>query len=208
MTAFDIFFFVIVGLSGLYGISRGLVTEVLSLGAWVAAILALKLLFTPVSVWMRESIGSDAGGDIATLILIVGVTVALVRLAANALGRQVKSSALAPIDRLGGGGFGALRGLIVVCFAYMFLGLFLDRNEMPDWIATAKTHDVVASSSDALADFVGWVRAEHAKPELEGAHAGIIDPEAPVLEDEGYSDSERQELDELFQKSAEQEVHI
>lgn len=208
MTAFDIFFFVIVGLSGLYGISRGLVLEVLSVGAWVAAILALKLLFSPVSEWMRQSIGSDAGGDLAALALILIVTVALVRLVASSLSRRIKGSPLAPLDRLGGGGFGMLRGLIIVCFIYMFMGLFLDRHQLPTWIGQARTHDVVAGSSDALSDFIGWVGSEHGHDSGYGMNAGIIDPDAPVLSDDGYTDQQRRELNELFQKSAEYEVKI
>lgn len=208
MTAFDIFFFVIVGLSGLYGVSRGLVHEVVGVGAWVVAILALKILFTPVSLWMRESIGSDAGGDLAALALILIVTIALVRLAGASLSRSVKGSALAPIDRLGGGGFGVLRGLIIICFIYMFLGLFLDRNELPNWIGEARTHDVVASSTDALSDFIGWVRQEHNEADAFGMNAGVIDPEAPALSDDGYTDQQRRELNELFQKSSKYEVRI
>lgn len=208
MTAFDIFFFVIVGLSGLYGISRGLVHEVVGVGAWVAAILALKILFTPVSVWMRASIGSDAGGDLAALALILIVTIALVRLLGSSLSRSVKGSALAPVDRLGGGGFGVLRGLIIICFIYMFLGLFLDRNELPNWIGEARTHDVVASSTEALSDFIGWVREEHDSVDAFGMNAGVIDPEAPALNNDGYTDQQRRELNELFQKSSKYEVQI
>lgn len=208
MTAFDIFFFVIVGLSGLYGISRGLVHEVVAVGAWVVAIIALKLLFGPVSEWMRQSIGSDAGGDLAALALIVIVTVALVRLIGNTLSRGVKGSPLAPVDRLGGGGFGVLRGLIVVCFIYMFLGLFLDRHELPNWIGEARTHDVVASSTNVLSDFIGWVQDDHVHEDAFGFNAGVINPEAPPLADDGYTDQERRELNELFQKSAEYEVKI
>lgn len=208
MTAFDIFFFVIVGLSGLYGISRGLVHEVVGVGAWVVAILALKLLFAPVAEWMRQSIGSDAGGDLAALALIIVVTVALVRLIGGSLSRGVKGSPLAPIDRLGGGGFGVLRGLIVICFIYMFLGLFLDRHELPNWIGEAKTHEVVASSTDVLSDFIGWVQDEHGEHDAFGYNAGVINPEAPPLTDDGYSDQQRRELNELFQKSSEYEVQI
>ncbi|MEX6723895.1 CvpA family protein [Parapedomonas caeni] len=208
MTAFDIFVLAIVGLSGLYGISRGLVVELLSLGAWIAAILALKLLFTPISHWMRDSIGSDAGGDIAALVLIVLVTVALVRLAATLLGNRVKSSALAPLDRLGGGAFGMARGLIIVSFAYMFLGLFLDHDEMPDWIAGAKTYGVVSTSANLVSDFIGWVREEHGEEgDGEMVNGMLLPPDHPPAGD-GYSDRERRELDKLFEKSSDKEVDI
>ena len=142
------------------------------------------------------------------LALIIIVTVALVRLIGSSISRGVKSSPLAPVDRLGGGGFGVLRGLIVICFIYMFLGLFLDRHELPNWIGEAKTHDVVASSTDVLSDFIGWVQDEHEHEDAFGLNAGVIDPEAPPLSDDGYTDQERRELNELFQKSAEYEVQI
>lgn len=213
MTAFDIFVLITLGLSALYGLSRGLTVEVLSVGAWLVALIALKILFTPVSHWLRHEIGSDAGGDIAALLMILFVTVALVRLAARFVGGQIKDSALAPIDRLGGAGFGLMRGLIIVSLAYMFLGLFLDKENLPDWIRQSKTEGIVAISANSLSDFIGWVRTD-GRNALEGHVSGFgLSPENPDSElqapdNDGYSEEERKELDELFKKSEDKEVNI
>ena len=49
MTALDIFVLLLIGGGALVGFMRGFVHEMLSLAAWIAGIVALKLFHTPVA---------------------------------------------------------------------------------------------------------------------------------------------------------------
>lgn len=213
MATFDIVFLLVVGLSALFGFMRGLVVEALGLGAWVVALLALKLFFTPVSAWLRASMESAPLGDIAALLLIVGVTVALVRLAAGFLGKGVQNSVLGPFDRALGGVFGFVRGLVMLSFVYLAFVFLLGRENVPTWIAGSMSFPLVDRSATVLRDFIGAIgegRLERA--ELPPGHPPLDDAAGPDRADDeagdGYSDADRRALEKLFEKNRDKGVGI
>lgn len=208
MTPFDIVVLCVVGISALYALSRGFVTELLSLAAWVGALIMVRFLFTPVSQWLRTWFDSPALADVAALVGTFAVSFALLRWVATFAGGKVKDSPLGPVDRLGGALFGMVRGLLVVSLAYLALGLLVDEADFPDWIATAKTQPIVSSSAQVLRTVTAAVRDRRpGDPLLPGMpwHGqmvpdgeGRLDP----LQDpaDGYTDAERRALDELLRQ--------
>lgn len=214
MATFDIFFLVVVGLSTLFGLTRGLVAESLGLAAWGVAILALKFLFAPVSLWLRGTTGSAPLGDVAALILIVVLAVGLMRLFATMLRDRVKDSGLGPIDRIMGALFGLTRGVVLISLAYLGLAFMVSRDAMPDWIVTARTFPLVDNTSTALRNFIGALRDEQplADLPLPDGHPAIDDfygpgEDAPSLPG-GYTDEEQRELEKLLEKNKHEAVGI
>lgn len=213
MATFDIFFVVVVGLSTLFGLTRGLVAESLGLAAWGVAILALKFLFAPVSLWLRGTTGSAPLGDVAALILIVLLAVGLTRLFAMMLRDRVKDSGLGPVDRVMGAAFGLTRGVVLISLVYLGLAFMVSREAMPDWIVTARSFPIVDNTATALRQFIGALRSEDALTveHLPYGHPPIdefIDPgEAPSLPG-GYTDEEQRELEKLLEKNQHQAVGI
>src|SRR5690606_40630356 len=61
LTALDIVVLLLVGAGLVTGFLRGFVAELLSLGAWIAAIVALRYLHRPVSLWLEGPIGTVSG---------------------------------------------------------------------------------------------------------------------------------------------------
>lgn len=99
--------------SVLLGLFRGLVFEVLSLLGWVAAYVAAQALSGVVAP--SVPIGSPGSGlNAAAAFVAVFLVVLLVwGLIAWMISRLVKSSPLNPLDRVLGGLFGLLRGLLI-----------------------------------------------------------------------------------------------
>jgi membrane protein required for colicin V production len=190
MTPFDIVVLVVVGLSALFALSRGFVTELLSLIGWVGAFIGLRLFFAPVSLWMRGFIESKAMADIATLLLLFFGLLMLFRFVAGFLGDKVKQTSVGIVDRTMGAAFGALRGLLIVSLAYAALMLLLDREQMPDWVRGSKTEPLIAFGADTVTSFARTVRGTRASPPDNARETGA--PESPFG---GYSPEERQELD-------------
>jgi membrane protein required for colicin V production len=190
MTPFDIVVLVVVGLSALFALSRGFVTELLSLLGWVGAFIGLRLFFAPVSLWMRGFIESKAMADIATLLLLFFGLLMFFRFVAGFLGDKVKQTSVGIVDRVMGAAFGALRGLLIVSLAYAALMLLLDREQMPDWVRGSKTEPLIAFGADTVTSFARTVRGTGTRPQDDGAHA--TDPDSPIG---GYTPEERQELD-------------
>lgn len=211
MATFDIFFLVVVGLSTLFGLTRGLVAESLGLAAWGVAILALKFLFAPVSLWLRGTTGSAPLGDVAALILIVMLAVGLTRLFAMMLRDRVKDSGLGPVDRFMGAAFGLTRGVVLISLVYLGLAFMVSRDAMPDWIVTARSFPIVDNTATALRQFIGALREEEALTDLPYGHPPIDEftdqGEAPSLPG-GYTDEEQRELEKLLEKNQHEAVGI
>ena len=123
MTVFDYGVAVVVGLSVLLGVIRGLVREVLSLAAWVVAFVAAGLF----GGWLAERLPGDipvpelrlAAGYLAVFLAFL----VAMSLAAMVIARLAKAAGLGVEDRVLGAAFGAARGLLIVTVLVLGAGL-------------------------------------------------------------------------------------
>ena len=123
MTLFDLVVVVIVGLSVLLSLIRGMVREVLALGAWVLAFVAANALASEVAPWMPDALPTEELRFLAGFLCVfIGVLIAMSVLAILA-SKLVKSAGLGVEDRLLGGIFGLARGLFVVLVIVLLAGL-------------------------------------------------------------------------------------
>lgn len=161
LTALDIIVLLLVGGGLVFGFMRGFVTEILSLLAWVAAILALKLFHDPASAILTPSIGS--GAPIAAFVIVFGIVFILGKLIAGRIGAATRRSLVGPVDRVLGGGFGALKGLIFATLIYLAGALTYDtiytsRAERPEWMTASRSWPLLDASGRAIIDFVDQQR--------------------------------------------------
>lgn len=159
MTALDIIFIVLVGLGLLLGLRRGFVREVLSLAIWVAVLAALWLFHAPVRQALEAAVGSVSGAYALAFVLIFLIVFVAGKLITRSVSGAVKRSPVGPLDRLLGGGFGALKGLLFVTLFYMGSSLLYDtiwgrRAARPEWIAAARTYPLVHATSNTVVDLV------------------------------------------------------
>jgi membrane protein required for colicin V production len=159
MTALDLFVLLLLGGGAIVGFVRGFVHEALALLAWVAGIAAVKLAHAPVQAavtpWAKGDVAASA---IAFAVIFLPVYV-IVRLLARRLGAASRRSALGPIDRLLGGGFGMLKGLIGATLVFLLANMMTDMvyradAERPDWMTQSRTFPLLNASSRAVVDFV------------------------------------------------------
>ena len=159
LTALDIIVLLLVGGGLVLGFMRGFVGEVLTLLAWVAGVVALKVLHEPVSAALVEPVGTPAGAAVLAFVLIFGIVFIVVKLIARRIGNATKKSAVGPVDRVLGGGFGALKGLIGATLLYLAANLFYDTThgrfaERPEWMRNSRTFPLLYASGNAVVDFV------------------------------------------------------
>ena len=110
----DLALLLVLAVSIIVGLLRGLLFEVLSLAGWVAAYIAAQLL-TP-AVAPHVPVGTPGSGLNQAAGFVVTFIAALIvwALAARLIRLLVRASPLSALDRVLGGGFGLLRGIVVL----------------------------------------------------------------------------------------------
>ena len=169
MTALDIFVILLLVGSALVGFVRGFAHEVLALVAWVAAILALKFLHAPLAGQLLGTVGSETGAAAVAFALLFLPTYIAVKLFARAVGGKARRSVLGPLDRVLGGGFGMVKGLIGATLFFLLAHLATDMvygptTERPEWMTSSRTYPLLNATSKAVVD---WVETRH-RPEGAG----------------------------------------
>ena len=166
MSALDIFVILLLCGGALVGFVRGFVHEVLSLFAWVVAIAMLKLFHTQLTSGLSGSVGTDAGAAVLAFALLFVPTFILVKLLARQIGGRTRKSLLGPVDRILGGGFGMLKGLLGATLFFLFANLATDLVYGPDadrpaWMTASRTYPLLNASGRAIVD---WVETRRLTP--------------------------------------------
>ncbi len=182
MTALDVIVLLLVGWNLVRGAMKGFVGEVLSLAAWIVAIVFLKLLHTPATNALESAVGTRSGAAVLAFALVFGLVFMAGKLVARRVGTGVKRSVIGPVDRILGAGFGALKGIILATLVYLGANLIYDtiwgaQSERPAWMANSRTYPLLYASGRAIVDFVEWRRGAPAEPRYRQAPPSS-DPES------------------------------
>jgi membrane protein required for colicin V production len=159
MTALDIFVILTIGGAALIGFTRGLVHELLSLAAWVAGIVALKAFHAPLTAKLAGTVGTGAGAAVLAFALLFLPAYVAFKLFAKAVGSRSRKSVLGPIDRILGGGFGLLKGLLGATILFLFANLGTDlmyggNAPRPAWMTDSRSYPLLNASAKSVVDWV------------------------------------------------------
>jgi len=134
---------------------RGLVREVLSLGAWIgaalAAFIARPMIQPHVETWIEPPVVADAVGTGAVFLVVL----ILLKIMTNMIADRVQDSMLGGIDRVLGLVFGAARGAVVLVVAYILAGMFApETSAWPEPVKQARGLGIVADTARRVVDAV------------------------------------------------------
>lgn len=131
MNEIDAVILVIVGLSFLFGIWRGLVKEVLSLVTWIAALALARLYSGAVADFMVNLINNESARYVGAFALVFVLVMIVGTLINHLISKLLTITGLKLVDRLLGGAFGVARGAIIVVVIIFITGAFV--NETIQW---------------------------------------------------------------------------
>ncbi len=149
MSTLDYLIIAVIALSTLIGIWRGFVREALSLVVWVAAFWLAYLWAGTVASYFVEMI-SDQTLRLLTAFVLLFLTVHVVGfVTARLLATLLASIGLGGVDRLAGGGFGVVRGVLMVAVVVLIAGM------TPVTQASSWQHSYMVG---LFADGLAWVQ--------------------------------------------------
>ena len=223
--AADLIVIAVLLVSALLAFSRGFVRELLSVAVWVGAIFATLYGFAYVEEYTSQWISTVWLARTAASVTIFIPTLIILALISHVLSGQVRNSALGAVDRSLGFLFGLLRGVIIVCLAYLMITLILPKEEQPKWLRSARTITLVEEGAGLLLQLVPEDVMEKTSETMDRATEKTSEAireqvdEAIQMENrrmlesltsprlqgdtkgsgEGYSDTQRQDMDRLFE---------
>ena len=140
--------------SGLLGVMRGLVREVLGVAAWAAAAFVAGPYgaFRSVAPWARRTISDPGIADAAAFFGVFLLVLILLWLVVRTLSNAVRGSALGGLDRALGLVFGIGRGAALLVVAYILLGIGLAVEQWPAPVLEARSLPAIHHGAEWLAD--------------------------------------------------------
>jgi len=163
MTALDVFVFLLLIGGAAVGFVRGFVHEVISLLAWIVGIAMLKLFHTQLWSGLENTFHtSPSAGAVLAFALLFVPSFLVVKLLARLLGgRTRRHKLLGPFDRVLGGGFGLLKGLLGATLFFLLANLATDmvygpQADRPQWMTKSRTYPLLNASGRTIVD---WVEA-------------------------------------------------
>jgi len=136
-TAFDVAAVAVIGLSVLISFLRGFIRETLTILTWLGAGVAAYYAFPYARDLAQRTIETQWLADAVALCVVFVVPLIALKVAAAVVTDHIPGGTFGTIDRVLGLVFGAARGAIVVCAAYLGLAVLLAPEEQPAWVRDA-----------------------------------------------------------------------
>lgn len=205
MTLFDLIAILILGVSALVGFVRGATREMMTVVAFILAILISIFALRFVGPIFRHSIHPDWLGNTLAIVIVFIAAYIVVRVIGGALTRGIhKTQTLGTADRIIGVGFGLVRALVLLGVFFLVFNAATPRERVPHWISGAALYPLAQGSAKVMSALApeGSAMAGKVAPALEAAvRDGAHDhPPAPT-KGTGYDDRSRGSVDELVEKT-------
>lgn len=123
MTPFDYCVLAVMAVSLLVGVTRGVVSEILALIAWVAAFIAARLWAVPTGELILAELPDPLWRQLAGFVLVFVAVLILFALLRWVTSLLLKAAGLRPLDRVLGATFGVARGVLVLLVLVLLAGL-------------------------------------------------------------------------------------
>ncbi len=189
VTTIDLAVIVIIALSAMIALWRGLVRETFSIFEWIAsAYVALRLAPT----FQPMVSGIIAPSWLAWIVVFVATFLIIfvpLSMLSHRFAEIVKRSEIGAVDRVLGFVFGVGRGLVVVGLAYIAFASFVPLESQPQAVTNARLFPLIQNSSEVLLSLVPGGKSESA----------TVPPGNARGEAKTYGAAERGALDRLFE---------
>ena len=166
----DVVFLIIVGISALVGIARGMTKEVLSIIGWILAAAALFYLVPVCEPMVQKHIASKIMADIVAGLAIVIVFSIIWVLTVDKIASTIRSSTLSALDRILGFVFGAARGVLIVILIALMISTLIPEESKEGMFAESQYFKLAKANAEPLMNLIpqSWIDSVKEKSESLG----------------------------------------
>jgi membrane protein required for colicin V production len=203
VTLFDFIAILILAVSAVIGFVRGATREVMTVLAFILAVLISIYALRFTGPIFRQSIETNWLANALAIIVVFIAAFILIRMVGYALTRRIHTThALGTLDRMVGVGFGVVRALVLLGVFYLVFNAATPPERVPAWIKDATLYPLASFSAKALMALApqGSAVVGRAVPALEEAvRDGSSD--ANMTAGKGYDQQSRDDVDALVEQN-------
>ena len=173
----DVVFLVIVGVSALVAIARGVTKELLSIIGWVLAGVSVYYLLPVVDPIMKKYIASEVlSGLVSGMVILIMFCIFWV-LAADKISTQIRFSKLSALDRILGFIFGIFRGVVIVILLQIMISSLIPEESQKGVFAESRYFKLAGDAAGPIKGLIPekWFEDLKAKGETLGVVAAKTD---------------------------------
>lgn len=210
----DVIILIVIAISALIALSRGLVKEVLSIIGWVlgtVAVIYLLPVLTPIASVYIET--GWLAGVVTSLFILIVFLVIWIYLTSSIVGK-IRSSKLSNIDRLLGLFFGVVRAFLLVVLFYILISWMIPVDRQSDVLTKSKYFQIAGNFAKPIEELIpeSTLAIIREKTKAVGEEAAkkadedSKDKSEVKKEDKKEEKSSKSDVDELFEKLAQPKV--
>lgn len=205
----DIAILGVVLISALVGFSRGLVREVLAIGAWVGALLATLYGFGHARTFARDYVQPEILADLVAGFAIFIIVLTVLSMLSKMISNRIRDSFASTLDRSLGTIFGVVRGAFIVSAVYLGITVIVSPGaERPEWAKDSRLVPWARYGAELVYQFFGspdlgfdgFEGGDQIFQKIREKASSVIAP-SDKDDETGYKADERKDIEELIDKN-------
>lgn len=206
----DVIILIVIGISALIALSRGLVKEVLSIIGWVlgtASVIYLLPILTPItSAYIATG---WLAGIVTSLFVLIAFLITWIYFTSGIVGK-IRSSKLSNVDRILGLFFGIIRAFLLVILFYILISWMIPTDRQSEVLTKSKYFQIAGSFAKPIEELIPEstlvLIREKTKAVGEEAEDKNADDKVKEAKDKPKTKNESNEVDGLFEKLAQPQI--
>jgi len=211
----DILIIILTIISMIYGYSRGLIKEILSILSLLISVYISINVYPNVSLFIKEYIEMAVLADSISFALMFLFLYSLINIFSNFIVSSITNTPIRILDKNFGILFGFFRALLILSLLNILLYLTLWKKNIPEWLNNSKSMILINYTSDKLIQILpsrslesieqlfnisldnGIKKFINKKKQLDKYNEPVINLKKDSNQ-KGYSESDNDSLDKLF----------
>ena len=205
----DIAILIIVAISALIALGRGLVKEVLSIVGWVMAGVSVIYLLPVLNPFMMKYIESGWMSGVVTASLIIIIFMIIWIYATAGVVGKIRTSKLSGLDRMLGLFFGIVRAFLLVVLMYILISWMMPVKSQPELLKKSKYFQIAGNFAEPIEKLIPKDTLDAIKEKT--SEVGLTSDEdeeekKAEAKDKKETNKDKNDVDALFEKLAQPQI--
>ena len=201
MNNLDVIILIVVAISALIALNRGLVKEVLSIVGWVLATMAIIYLLPVCLPFTKKFVASGILAGILTALMIFVLFFVIWIYSTSQVIGKIRTSKLNGLDRLLGLFFGVMRAFLLVVLFNIMVSWIIPEDKQAAVLTESKYYQLAGSFAKPLEEMIPQETLDLIKEKTKSLSA-----EEDEETEENEKPAEKDEAVELFEKLAQPRI--